>query len=217
MPCTDRPGLLLDISQILVNWECNIVSVEVDKGALYLECQIAFEEQKPQIMRELQQVVGIYKVSEVFDMPSKERAEQLEAVLASVPDGVLAVNDSGILKHCNKAAANILKLKEGSLEQPLPPDLADSLLIWRMLNNGCSFRNKKIFIESIGRYCMVSARPLRNDINEVVGAVVMICDSRDVREFVQKMTASLPVAFMDIAFASPAMKKVLESLRSGGH
>lgn len=103
MPCTDRPGLSLDISQILVNWECNIVSVEVDKGALYLECQIAFEEQKPQIMRELQQVVGIYKVSEVFDMPSKERAEQLEAVLASVPDGVLAVNDSGILKHCNKA------------------------------------------------------------------------------------------------------------------
>lgn len=196
MPCTNRPGLLLDISQILVNWECNIVSVEVDKGELYLECQLASEKQKPQIMRELQQVDGIYKVSEVFDMPSKERVEQLEAALDSVPDGVLAVNDSGILKHCNKAAANILRLKEDGLEQPLSSSLADSLLIWQTLDSGYSFRNREIFIESIGRYCMVSTLPLRNDTNEAVGAVVTICDSRDVRELVQKMTASWPVAFL---------------------
>jgi len=92
MPCTNRPGLLLDISQVLVNWECNIVSVEVNKEALYLECQVAFEEQKPQLMRELQQVDGIDKVSEVSNMPSKERAEQLEAILTSFQNGALAVN-----------------------------------------------------------------------------------------------------------------------------
>jgi transcriptional regulator of aroF, aroG, tyrA and aromatic amino acid transport len=68
------------------------VSVEVNKEALYLECQIVFEEQKPQLMRELQQVDGIDKVSEVSSMPAKERAEQLEAILTSFQDGVLAVN-----------------------------------------------------------------------------------------------------------------------------
>lgn len=94
MPCTDRSGLLLDISQILLKWRCNFVSVEVDKGAFYLDCQIACEEQKPQIMRELQQVNGIYQVIEVVHMPSNERVEQLEAVLTSV-QGILAVSDSG--------------------------------------------------------------------------------------------------------------------------
>jgi transcriptional regulator of aroF, aroG, tyrA and aromatic amino acid transport len=43
-------------------------------------------------MRELQQVDGIDKVSEVSSMPAKERAEQLEAILTSFQDGVLAVN-----------------------------------------------------------------------------------------------------------------------------
>lgn len=216
MPCTDRPGLLLDIAQVLVKWECSIVSAEVDKGALYLECHIAFAEQKPQIMRELQQVDGIRQVSEVSYLPSRERAEQLEAVLTSVQDGVLAVNDLGIVKQCNKAAASILKLKEDIREQPLSPDLADSLLVSRTLSEGCSFRNREVFIESIGRYCRVSTRPLHNDTNEVVGVVVTICDSRDVRELVHKMTASMPVAFTDIVFAGPAMEQVLEQARRYG-
>lgn len=213
MPCTDRPGLLLDISQALVNWDCNIVSVEMDKGELYLECKIAFEEQKPQIMQKLQQVDGIHKVIEVSYIPSKERAKQLETVLTSIQDGVLAVNALSILKQCNKVAANILKLKENSLGQPLSAYLLDRLLISRTLREGCSFRNREVFLESIGSYCVVSTRPLRNDSHKVVGAVVMIRDSRDVRGLVQKMLASTPVTFMDIAFISSTMEKVIEQAR----
>ncbi len=213
MPCTDRPGLLLDISQALVNWECNIVSVEMDKGALYLECHIAFEEQKPQIMKKLQQVNGIHEVIEVTDIPSKERANQLETVLTFIQDGVLAVNALSILKQCNKVAANILKLKETSLEQPLSAYLLDRLLIARTLREGGSFRNREVFLESIGSYCVVSTRPLRNERHEVVGAVVMIRDSRDVRGLVQKMMAATPVTFKDIAFISPVMEKIIEQAR----
>lgn len=84
MPCANRPGLLLDISLVLANKECEIVFAEVAKGALYLECQLAFEEQKPQIMMALQQVKGISKVSEVPYLPAQERTEQLEAILTSV-------------------------------------------------------------------------------------------------------------------------------------
>lgn len=108
MPCTDRPGLLLDISQILLKWRCNFVSVEVEQGAFYLDCQIAGEEQKTQIMQELQQVEGIYQVSEVLYMPSKERVEQLKATLTAVQAGRLAVSDSGTVKCCRKAAGNML-------------------------------------------------------------------------------------------------------------
>lgn len=210
---TDRPGLLLDISQVLVNWGSNIVSVEVDKGAIYLECQLASEDQKTQVMRELQQVDGISKVSEVFYMPSKERAEQFEAVLTSVQDGVLAVNKLGILKQCIEAAANILKLQEDNLEQPLLPGLADSLLISRTIGEGHSFRNREVFIESIGRYCVVSTRPLRNGTNEVAGAVVTLCNSKGGGESIQKVSAFTPVTFMDISCASSAMEKVLEQAR----
>ncbi|CVK20863.1 sigma 54-interacting transcriptional regulator [Sporomusa sphaeroides] len=213
MPCTDRVGLLLDVSRVLAESGINIASVEMERGAVYLKCQTVYDEQKQELMHALQQVDGIYKVIEVSYMPSKERAEQLDAILASVQDGVLAVNELGILKQCNTAAASILGLDDNGLEQPLPSELADSLLITRTLQEGRSFRNREVFLDSIGGYCVVSTRPLRNDTGGVVGVVVMLRDSRDVREMIQKLTASLPVTFRDISCVSPAMEKVLEQAR----
>ena len=84
MPCANRPGLLLDVSLVLINRKCELVFAEVKQGALYLECLLALEEQKPQILQALQQVEGIFTVSEVPYLPSQERVEQLEAILSSI-------------------------------------------------------------------------------------------------------------------------------------
>ncbi len=213
MPCADRLGLLLDLSLVLVNWGVNIVSVEMEQGAVYLEFQPVSKEQQQAVLAALRQVDGIYTLREVSYMPSKERAEQLDAVLSSVQDGVLAVNESGRIKQCNTAAACILRLPEKGIDQPLPAELANSLLITRTLREGCSFHNREVFIESIGGYCVVNTRPLKNDASQVVGAVVMIRDGRDVRELIRRLTASMPVTFTDISFASPAMEKVLDQAR----
>lgn len=176
--CTNRLGLLLDISQVLVKQECNIAAVEVVKGALYLECHMAFAEQKPELIRELQQVEDIYNVSEISTMPSKERTEQLEAVLSSLQDGLLSINLSGIVEKYNKTALNILNLKADNLEQPLPAALLDILFISQTMREGHSFRNQEVFIGTTGRYCTVSTRPLRNDNGKVTGAVIVLCESQ---------------------------------------
>ncbi|WP_312517210.1 TyrR/PhhR family helix-turn-helix DNA-binding protein [Anaerospora sp.] len=178
MTCTNRPGLLLDISQVLANQECDIVALEVVKGALYLECYLAFAEQMPELIRALQQVEDIHHVSEVAAMPSKERAEQLEAVLSSLQDGLLSINLSGIIEKYNKTAINILNLKADSLEQPLPDALLDILFISRTIREGHSFRNQEVFIAMTGRYCTVSTRPMRNENGKVTGAVIVLCESQ---------------------------------------
>ena len=213
MPCVDRPGLLLEITQELVKWGINIAAVETYNEAFYLECHPIFPGQKLQVIQALQQVKGIHEVREVSYMPSKERAEQLEAVLTSVQDGVLAVDENGNLTQCNKAAAAILKMKKDGLGEPLPADLMKNLLISQTLCESYSYRNREVFIESIGGYCVVSTHPLRDDTNKVAGVVITIRDSRDIRDLMQKMTASMPVTFMDISFASPAMEKVLDQAR----
>lgn len=178
MICTNRPELLLDISQVLVKQECNIVAVEVEEEALYLECLLALEEQKPELIRELHEVEGIHHVSEVAVMPSKERAEQLEAVLSSLQDGILSVNLAGIVEKYNKAALHILNVKLDNLEQPLPAALLDILFISRTIREGYSFRNQEIFIATTGRYCTVSTRPMRSDNGKVTGAVIVLCESQ---------------------------------------
>lgn len=178
MTCTNRTGLLLDISQVLANQECDIVALEVVKGALYLECHLAFAEQMPELISELQQVEDIHHVSEIATMPSKERAEQLEAVLSSLQDGLLSINLSGIVEKYNKTAINILNLKADSLEQPLPDALLDILFISRTIREGHSFHNQEVFIAMTGRYCTVSTRPMRNVNGKVTGAVIVLCESQ---------------------------------------
>lgn len=178
MTCTNRPGLLLDISQVLVKQECNIVAVEVVQGSIYLECHLAFAEQKPELIRELQQVEDIHNVNEVTTMPSREWAEQLEAVLSSLQDGLLSVNLSGMVEKYNKTALTILNLKADNLDQPLSIGLMDILLISQTMSEGHSFRNQEVFIGTTGRYCTVSTRPLRNDNGKVTGAVIVLCESQ---------------------------------------
>lgn len=177
LTCTNRPGILLDISQVLMKQECNIAAVEVVEGAVYLECHMAFAEQTPELIRELQQVEDIHHVNEVSTMPSKERAEQLEAVLSSLQDGILSVNMSGIVEKYNKTALHILNLKVDNLDQPLPAALLDILFISRTIREGYSFRNQEVFMATTGRYCTVSTRPMRNDSGKVTGAVIVLCES----------------------------------------
>lgn len=210
MPCIDRFGLLLDVSQALVDLGINIISVEVDNGVLYLEYHTDDNEKKPQVFAALRNVHGIHTINEVPYMPSKERAEQLDAVLASVQDGVLAVDQHMIVKQYNKAAVHLLQLQGIGLGAQLPEDLAEGLLIVRSLTDGEAYRNREVFIERIDSYCVVSTRPLYNDTNNVVGVVVMIRDRQDVQELMQKMTGSMPVTFMDISFVSPVMGEIVE-------
>ncbi|SDM05985.1 transcriptional regulator of aroF, aroG, tyrA and aromatic amino acid transport [Dendrosporobacter quercicolus] len=213
MPCDDRLGLVRDLAGVLVERGVSIIAIEMDNGAVYLECQSVSEADAQELILAFRRVRGIHRVALVPAMPYKERAEQLQAVLASVRDGILAVNAAGVLKQCNTAAARILQLSAEAIDQALPQALADSLLINRTLREGRSFGDCEVFIESIGSYCVVSTRPLYNEQAEAAGVVAMVRDIRDVRALVQKVTAGRPVSFADISFASPAMEKVLKQAR----
>nr|OZC21305.1 transcriptional regulatory protein ZraR [Sporomusa acidovorans DSM 3132] len=91
--------------------------------------------------------------------------------------------------------------------------MAGNLFVQETLRTGKSFRNREVFVDSKGGYCIVSTLPLRNRQEEVVGAVAVVRDIREVRELVHKITASRPVTFADIPFTSTAMARVVEQAR----
>lgn len=212
MPCDDRLGIIRDLTSILVERGISIVAIEMDKGSVYVECHSVSEAEKQQTIHDFQRVPGIHDVIVTSTMPYKERAEQLQAVLASVQDGILAVDGTGVLKQCNTVAARILQLTDESLECQLPKALADSLLINQTLRTGHSYYNREVFIENIDGYCVVNTRPLYNNAR-VVGVVAMLRDIRDVRALVQQVTGARPVTFTDISFISPAMERVIKQAK----
>jgi len=84
--------------------------MEVEKNRIFLECQGVSVQQCKECIGELAGIAGIQKIDEISAMPSKERAEQLDAILTSVHDGILSVDQDGIITQYNPAAARILNL-----------------------------------------------------------------------------------------------------------
>jgi len=116
-------------------------------------------------------------------MPSKGRAEQLDAILTSVQDGIIAVNQDSIITQCNPAATRILRLTAQQVQgQPLGPTLFKNLLIQETLRTGCQHNNREVFMAKDHGYCVENTIPLRNSSGDVVGVVAVIKDIQDVKE-----------------------------------
>ena len=214
MPCIDRVGLVRDISIILEKRTINIVSIEVEQGAIFLECQSVSKDRQDELIQTLCKVAGIHSVERTNFMPSKERAEQLGAVLTSVRDGILLMNCDGVIIQCNIAAARILKMSVSEMiGKTLGENLSWNLLIGETLKTACTYRDHEVFIEGINSYCVISTTPLQDNNNEMIGVVTVLRDNRDLRNLVQKMTGSRPVDFDDITCKSIIMKSLIAQSR----
>jgi transcriptional regulator of aroF, aroG, tyrA and aromatic amino acid transport len=214
MPCIDRVGLVRDISIVLEERTINIVSIEVEQEAIFLECQSVLEDKQDELIQALCGVAGVHRVEKTNFMPSKERAEQLGAVLTSVRDGILVINCAGVIIQCNSAAARILKMSVSEMiGQTLGENLSWNLLIAETLETACTYRDHEVFVECISSYCVISTTPLQDNNNEVIGVVTVLRDNRDLRNLVQKMTGSRPVDFDDITCTSAVMKELIAQSR----
>lgn len=214
IPYIDRVGIVHDITLILAKRETNIISMEVQEGIVFLECQEVLQDQRIEFIEELGSISGVQEIVEISFMPSKGRAEQLEAILTSVQDGILAVNQDSIITQCNPAAARMLRLSAQQVQgQPLGATLFKNLLIQETLQTGCQHNNREVFIASDLGYCVVNTIPLRNICSDVIGVIAVIRDTHDVRNLMRSMTSSLPMTFADIPFVSPVMEQVLGQAR----
>ena len=214
IPYIDRVGIVYDITLILTKREINIISMEVEEGTVFLECQSLLQDQRIGFIQELSSIRGVQKIVEIPFMPSKGRTEQLDAILTSVNDGILAVNQDNIITQCNPAAVRMLRLPAQQVQgQPLGPTLFKNLLIQETLQTGCQHNNREVFIASDHSYCVENTIPIRNNSGDVVGVIAVIKDTQDVRSLIRSKTTPLPLTFADIPFVSPVMEQVIRLAR----
>lgn len=214
IPYIDRVGIVHDISSTLSKRGTSIRSMEVEEGTVFLECQDVDREQQAEIIAELSGISGVQTIAEIPYMPSKGRADQLDAIVSSVQDGILTVNQEGIITQCNPAAVRILRLPAQQAQgQPLNPGLIKSLLIRETLQTGGQHTNREVFIAPDQGYCVVNTIPLKNNSGDVIGVIAVIRDTREVRNLMRNLTSSLPMTFADIPFVSSLMVKVVGQAR----
>lgn len=215
LPNVDRVGLVMDISRILAERHINILSMEVDLRVIFLEVQPLSHHAARELAECLLTVPGILDVEMIDLMPHQERSQQIQAMLTSVQDGIIAIDRHGRIIQCNPAAEKLLhcpveEILGKWLEDIFPP----ASPLRRTLESGKSYHNEELFFEKVAGHCLATSTPLLDATGFVSGAMVVLRDIRDVQELVHRLTGSSPFTFAEIIFTSAAMQEVVSQAQT---
>ncbi|MEN6411968.1 MAG: sigma 54-interacting transcriptional regulator [Veillonellales bacterium] len=218
LPNIDRVGLVLDISQILAAHQINITGMEVERNTTYLEIELSSKETKHILFNALQRIPQIIDVIEIELLPHQEKAEQLKTVLASVNDGIIAVDHQGYITQYNPAAEKIVHFpaKEAIgkfLTEIFPPDIP----LLDAVKQGTVYNNREIMLPRTKSHYLTSGRPIMDSTGHIIGAVATLRDISEVRKMVYSITGQSSLSFGEMLYASETMQKVVSIAKAIAH
>ncbi len=100
----DRVGIAHEILAVLAARKLNVVAVEVDPPHIYIDAPGLLSDAMEGLRTALLEVSGVASITQVDMLPGTRRRLHLAAVLAAIPDPVLAVDGGGTVILANAAA-----------------------------------------------------------------------------------------------------------------
>jgi transcriptional regulator of aroF, aroG, tyrA and aromatic amino acid transport len=103
----DRVGIAQEILAVLARRRLNVTAVEVEPPHLYLDAPELASPGLAELRAALSRVAGVVEIAQVDLLPGARRRLHLDALLAAMPDPVLAVDARGVVTAANSAAAAV--------------------------------------------------------------------------------------------------------------
>lgn len=217
IPYDDRVGLISDISRIVSRLNINIKSFELHETQLYLVLECLTEELEIRLRRELAQVKGVKGIEIIESMPWEEREKQLKAVLDSVSEGIIAVNQKGFITTINPVARRILGIEKKEIKaKPFTDFLTHDSPLLECLKTGRPYNNREMVFTGSGgeqRRFLSSGRPLVDHNGKVIGAVASLKDMVEVHQLVYEVTKPSMTTFAEIIGESSSLKEAIRAAK----
>jgi len=138
-------------------------------------------------------------------------ANQLEAVVDSVYEGVVAINQQGMITHFNRSSERLFGVKkEHMISRDFRAYMA-SLSLDEVLREGKGFNSREVFLNIEGKklHLLVTARPIHSDNRDVAGAVASFRDFSETQKLAYEIMNTLEtLTFDDIIGVSKALKEI---------
>lgn len=214
IPFIDRVGLVLDIARILAKRNINIRTIEIENSTVYTEIDDIRGDYKQELISELKHTTDVLDVVEIGLLPHQQRAEQLNAVLSSVSDGIIAVDNQGYITQYNPASEKIVRIAAADalgrhLSDIFPPDIP----LYEAISHGKAYNNCEIMLDT-GSHYLTSGRPITDSDGHIIGAVATLKDINDVHKMFYTVTGQSGLSFGDIIYASRVMQRVVTMAKS---
>lgn len=212
----DRVGIVADVSVTIARHRLNIVSMEVvrraDKAHLYLEAEgdfvIATVEDLFAILGE---TTGLLEIRFITTLPQEERENRFRVVLDNISDGVISIDTTGRITTINAVARKALGVGDRDIigesveALNLPDDTLRSCLQGKSVQHA-----KQALVTDNGRFQYVATfKPIRDGAAQVIGAVQIAKDVKDVRLLARSLSEPGQIGFSDIIGQNEAISHAI--------
>ena len=212
----DRLGIVADVAAIIAQKGLNIISMEVQKETdlafTYLEADKTDGRiDTADLYASLEGLPDCRELKQIHTLPQEKREEGYKVVLDSVSDGILSVDENGIVTTINRVARNILGCENRGVvgEAIAPLMLPDTCLIEAQAQH-CYRTEKRNVISDKGRFTyFATCKPIKDSSGRIVGAVEIMKDTKEIEALAHAVSEPAQITFSDIVGASESLNQVI--------
>lgn len=138
-----------------------------------------------------------------------------QTLLESISDGIVSVNNSGIIAEMNSSGGKIFGINHQAAKgKHINTVMRQQAPIMSLLATGEGYQDREILLEKQGKKVFSSATLLLDDSGNTIGAVAVLRQARDALRSRRAQHSSLPrYSFDDIIGESPAISEAKEWAR----
>ncbi len=173
----DRVGIAHEILAVFARRQLNVVAVEVDPPHIHIDAPELDAQSLGQLEAALRGVGGVLAVTPIDMLPGTRRRLHLDALLAALPDPVLAVDRAGRIVVANAAAAEVAGRAEAALSgSDFGCLFGNPELTGALVENGFRLPGQEAMLN--GRPFLLDATPIVEDGRAAGGVVTLFTPSR---------------------------------------
>ncbi|HXL04870.1 MAG TPA: sigma 54-interacting transcriptional regulator [Bacillota bacterium] len=147
--------------------------------------------------------------SDIAKEELRKTHNQLQGIVESVGEGIIAIDETGNIVCCNNAAVKTLKLEDADIVGKNIKRVFPSAPIFQIAATGTQYKHLEMLLRGQGKAVrlMSTASPLVSE-GQIIGAVALVRSIEDVTKVAYQMTDGQPTrAIEDILGDSPAIRK----------
>ncbi|WP_051305647.1 sigma 54-interacting transcriptional regulator [Desulfogranum mediterraneum] len=215
----DRVGIVFDIAGLMARQGLNIIAMEVEQKGSF--AQVSLEIERPQTLeleslrRLFASLPGIKSERVVGLLPREIRQKWFRTLFDGMSEGIISIDAKGVINTINAVACQILGQVYDEIIGHHISELSpkDSILL-ECIEKKIPISRRKMIVTDTGRVEFYGSAKLINDSQgNLVGAVLLMKDIREVRKMVDAVSTPLALTFDDFIGQSPAIKNLITFAR----
>lgn len=216
----DRIGIVFDIARLMSEHSLNIIAMEVEQNQGFAKISIEIEKtdnnlDKASMLVLFATLPGIESQSELKRLPQERRQKWFRTLFDGMSEGIISVDAKGKINTINSVACRTLGVTyENAIGQHIGEISPKDSILLDCLEKRIPVGRRKSVVTRTGRVEFYgSAKPISDSRGEIVGAVLLINNLKEVKQMVDAVSTPLSVTFDDFLGDSASIKNLIAFAR----